>query len=263
MQAFAPTSLVVTAPLALVAHKDAPWRSVQDLAAGAKRAPDSDLRHRQPLPPLQRAHAAGGRFQADACPLPLCRPGSARRAGGAGRAARGQRGQRQQTHQGRRPPRARRTPMLPGVRSLARQGFAEFEALGWLALLGRAGTPDQNVRKMSESMSQDLIGTEICERIAVPGGDVVGGRPGAMPPFRQQRGPEVGPGDPLREGDGGLIAAFRAPGGEPRGAGRRAHPCCLPLDEGDGPAVAGVAWEPRVPAPLGTGRCRTAPGGPA
>ena len=65
--------------------------------------------------------------------------------------------------------------MLPGVRSLAQQGFAEFEALGWLALLGRAGTPDQNVRKMSESMSQDLIGTEICERIAVPGVDVVGG----------------------------------------------------------------------------------------
>ena len=41
MQAFAPVSLLATGPLALVAHQSAPWRTLPDLIAAAKRAPDT------------------------------------------------------------------------------------------------------------------------------------------------------------------------------------------------------------------------------
>ncbi|MBD0272798.1 MAG: tripartite tricarboxylate transporter substrate binding protein, partial [Acetobacteraceae bacterium] len=39
MQAFAPVSLVATAPLTLVAGQGAPWRTLEDLVAAAKRPP--------------------------------------------------------------------------------------------------------------------------------------------------------------------------------------------------------------------------------
>ena len=41
MQAFAPVSLLGTGPLALVAHKDTPWKTFADLVAAAKAAPDT------------------------------------------------------------------------------------------------------------------------------------------------------------------------------------------------------------------------------
>src|SRR3712207_1222029 len=41
MQAFAPTTLVATGPLVLVAHQSAPWQNIQDLMAAAKKAPDT------------------------------------------------------------------------------------------------------------------------------------------------------------------------------------------------------------------------------
>jgi tripartite-type tricarboxylate transporter receptor subunit TctC len=41
MQAFAPTTLIATGPLVMVAHQSAPWRGFQDVAAAAKQAPDT------------------------------------------------------------------------------------------------------------------------------------------------------------------------------------------------------------------------------
>lgn len=41
MQAFAPTTLVATGPLVLVAHQSAPWQNLQDIMAAAKKAPDT------------------------------------------------------------------------------------------------------------------------------------------------------------------------------------------------------------------------------
>jgi len=186
MQAFAPTSLIVTAPLAVVAHKDAPWRSIQDLVAAAKKAPDTigyatsgigsfghvstalmqqmgdfkltHVPYRGAGPALQDVLSG----QVSLLVTSVVNVSKHIKAGGLrplGVTALGE------------------TAMLPGVKSLAQQGFADFEALGWLALLGRAGTPEPIIRKMGDAMAQVLASSEIRDRIADLGGDVIAGGP--------------------------------------------------------------------------------------
>ena len=47
------------------------------------------------------------------------------------------------------------TRHVPGVKSFAQQGFAEFEAPTWWALLGRAGTPEPILRRMARGRAAD------------------------------------------------------------------------------------------------------------
>ena len=75
---------------------------------------------------------------------------------------------------------------MPGVKSFAQQGFAEFEAPTWWALLGRAGTPEPILRRMAKSVQQILPTPEIRDRIEEQGADVGGRRAGALPPLPQQ-----------------------------------------------------------------------------
>ena len=69
------------------------------------------------------------------------------------------------------------TRHVPGVKSFAQQGFAEFEAPTWWALLGRAGTPEPILRRMAESVQQILATPEIRTRIEEQGADVAAGGP--------------------------------------------------------------------------------------
>jgi tripartite-type tricarboxylate transporter receptor subunit TctC len=66
---------------------------------------------------------------------------------------------------------------VPGVKSFAQQGFAGFEAPTWWAMLGRAGTPEAIVRRMSEALSATLGDAEVRAKLEAQGADVVGSGP--------------------------------------------------------------------------------------
>ena len=184
MQAFAPVSLVATGPLVLVAHKDAPWKSFQDVIAAAKLAPDAisygtagvgTLSHvsmvlLQQLGEYKLTHVPyrGGGPLAKAAvsgevPLSL---GTAPSLG-------------QHIKAGTLLPLAvtseGESRHLPGVKSFSQQGFGGFEAPTWLALLGRAGTPEPVLRRMGEAVSQVLSVPEVRGKIEEQGVDVLAG----------------------------------------------------------------------------------------
>ena len=63
---------------------------------------------------------------------------------------------------------------LPGgVKSFAQQGFADFEAPTWWAVLGRAGTPPAILQKMQAALATTLSTPEVRNRIEEQGADVV------------------------------------------------------------------------------------------
>jgi tripartite-type tricarboxylate transporter receptor subunit TctC len=70
-----------------------------------------------------------------------------------------------------------RSRHVPGVQSFAQQGFEGFEAPTWWALLGRAGTPEPVLRRMSEAVSATLNAPEVRARIEEQGADVVAAGP--------------------------------------------------------------------------------------
>ena len=147
VDAFAPVSLVATGPLALVAHKDTPYRTFQEVVDAARRAPDT-------IGYATRASAASRMsrrrcwrsetgIKPDTCALSRGWPC---------RAGRG-RGQRAAVHvecRDHQPayPRRHAAPLgvttrgetrhVPGARSFAQQGAADFEAPTWWAFFGRA-----------------------------------------------------------------------------------------------------------------------------
>ena len=184
MQAFAPVSLVATGPLVLAAHKDAPWKTFGDVVAAAKAAPDTinygttgvgALSHvsmvlMQQLGGYKLSHVPyrGGGPLAQAAvsgevPLTMAtvpslgqhiKAGTLRPLG--------------VTTEG-------ESRHVPGIKSFAQQGFPGFEAPTWLALLGRAGTPEAVLRRMGEATSQALSVPEVRSRIEEQGVDVLAG----------------------------------------------------------------------------------------
>jgi tripartite-type tricarboxylate transporter receptor subunit TctC len=186
MQAFAPVALVATGPLAMVTHQSTPWKTFKDVVTAAKAAPDTisyatsgigGLAHvsttlLQQIGDFKLVHVpyrGGGPALQDALSgqVPLfmsnvviisqhIRAGTLRPLG--------------VTTMG-------ETRHVPGVKSFAQQGFAEFEAPTWWALLGRAGTPEPILRRMAESVQQILATPEIRTRIEEQGADVAAGGP--------------------------------------------------------------------------------------
>lgn len=186
MEAFAPVSLVATGPLALVAHKDTPYRSFQDLVNAAKAAPDTigyatsgvgGLAHVSTTLLASQAgirlthvpYRGGGPAVQDvvAGNVPLfmsnvviisqhIRSGTLRPLG--------------VTTQ-------EETRHVPGARSFAQQGFGGFEAPTWWAFLGRAGTPEPIMRKMHEALVRALTDPDVKARIEEQGCDVQASSP--------------------------------------------------------------------------------------
>jgi tripartite-type tricarboxylate transporter receptor subunit TctC len=191
MEAFVPVSLVATGPLALVAHKDTPYRSFQDVVDAAKRAPDTIGYATSGVGGLAHVSATllssevgiklthvpyrgGGPAVQDAVAgnVPLfmsnvviisqhVRSGTLRLLGVT---TRGQ------------------TRHVPGVRSFAQQGLGDFEAPTWWAFLGRTGTPEPILRRMQDALVRAVTDLDVKARIEEQGCDVqasspeVGGR---------------------------------------------------------------------------------------
>lgn len=186
MEAFAPVSLVATGPLALVAHKDTPYRTFQDVVDAAKRAPDTigyatsgvgGLAHVSTTLLTSQAgiklthvpYRGGGPAVQDAIAgnVPLfmsnvviisqhIRSGTLRPLGVTTRG--------ESRH-------------VPGVRSFAQQGFADFEAPTWWAFLGRAGTPEPILRRMHEALTRALNDPDVKAKIEEQGCDVQASSP--------------------------------------------------------------------------------------
>ena len=186
MQAFAPVSLLATGPLALVAGQGAPWKTMAELVAAAKRAPETinyatpgigTLSHvattlLQQLGDFKLTHVpyrGGGPAVTAALTgeVPLLvtsvPPANQHIRAGTFRAL-AVSTEAESRH-------------LPGVKSFAQQGFSGFEAPTWFAFLGRAGTPEPVLRRMSEALTAALGAPEVRARIEELGVDVVASGP--------------------------------------------------------------------------------------
>lgn len=71
----------------------------------------------------------------------------------------------------------KRSPVLPDVATIAEQGFPEFEAMSWYALMAPAGVRKDIIAKLSAECTRILKLAEIKERFAGLGAEAVGGSP--------------------------------------------------------------------------------------
>ena len=186
MEAFVPVCHVASGPLAMVAHQSTSFRNFQDVVEAAQRAPDTvnfatsgvgGLAHVSTTLLQQQGnfrvvhvpYRGGGPAVQDALAghVPLfmtnvvivsqhIRAGVLRPLGVTTRA--------ESRH-------------VPGTRSFAQQGFGDFEAPTWWALLGRAGTPEALVRQMNEAIVRVLNEPAVKQRIEEQGCDIVGSNP--------------------------------------------------------------------------------------
>jgi tripartite-type tricarboxylate transporter receptor subunit TctC len=192
LEAFAPISLVATGPLALVAHHSAPYQTFADLVAAAKLAPETIafatsgvgglahvattlLQQQGEFRLLHVPYRGGGPALQDAVAgqVPLfmsnvviisqhIRAGTLRPLG--------------VTTPG-------ETRHVPGTPSFAGLGYPGFAAPTWWAFLGRAGTPEPILRRISEALGQALADPLVRGRIEEQGADVVASDPAACGRF--------------------------------------------------------------------------------
>ena len=186
MEAFVPVCHVASGPLAMVAHHSTPYRNFQDVVDAAKRAPDTvnfatsgvgGLAHVATTLLQQQGgfrlvhvpYRGGGPAVQDAIAgfVPLfmtnvvivsqhIRAGLLRPLGVTTSV--------ESRH-------------VPGTRSFAQQGFANFEAPTWWAMLARSGTPAPLVRQMNEALVQVLNEPAVKNRIEEQGCDIVASTP--------------------------------------------------------------------------------------
>lgn len=193
-EAFVPVCLAASGPLVMVAHQSTPFRSFQEVVDAAKRAPETlnyassgvgGLAHVSTTLLQQQGgfklvhvpYRGGGPAVQDAVAghVPLfmtnvvivsqhIRAGTLRPLGVTTRAE---------------------TRHVPNARSFAQQGFGDFQAPTWWAMLGRAGTPEPLVRRMNEALVRVLNEPEVKTRIEDQGCDVVASTPEACGTFIQ------------------------------------------------------------------------------
>jgi tripartite-type tricarboxylate transporter receptor subunit TctC len=182
MEAFIPVCHAASGPLAMVAHHTTPYRTFQDVVDAAKRAPDTlnfatsgvgGLAHVSTTLLQQQGnfrlvhvpYRGGGPAVQDALAghVPLfmtnvvivsqhIRAGLLRPLGVTTRG--------ESRH-------------VPGTRSFAQQGFGDFEAPTWWAMIARTGTPAPLVRQMNEALVQVLNEPAVKTRIEEQGCDIV------------------------------------------------------------------------------------------
>jgi tripartite-type tricarboxylate transporter receptor subunit TctC len=191
-EAFVPVCLAASGPLVMVAHQSTPFRSFQDVVTAAKRDPDglnyatsgvgglahvatTLLQQRGDFKLVHVPYRGGGPAVQDAVAghVPLfmtnvvivsqhIRAGTLRPLGVTTQAE---------------------TRHVPNTRSFGQQGFGDFEAPTWWAMLGRAGTPEPLVRRMNEALVQVLREAEVKNRIEEQGCDIVASTPEACEAF--------------------------------------------------------------------------------
>jgi tripartite-type tricarboxylate transporter receptor subunit TctC len=186
LEAFAPVSLIATGPLAMVTHHTTSYRSFEDVVAAAKAAPDTvnyatsgvgGLAHvsttllqqeggfRMVHVPYKGAGPATQDAVAGHVPLFMTNlPAVAQHLKSGLLRPLGVTTRQESRH-------------VPGTKSFAEQGFGNFEAVTWWAMLGRAGTPAPIVERMHAALTQVLNEPAVKSKIEEQGADIVASGP--------------------------------------------------------------------------------------
>ncbi|MFC3125574.1 Bug family tripartite tricarboxylate transporter substrate binding protein [Pseudoroseomonas globiformis] len=186
MEAFTPVSLIATGPLAMVTHHTTSYRSFADVIAAAKAAPDTvnyatsgvgGLAHvsttllqqqggfRMVHVPYRGAGPATQDAVAGHVPLFMTNlPAVAQHLKSGLLRPLGVTTRGESRH-------------VPGTPAFAQQGFGDFEALTWWAMLGRAGTPAPITARMHAALAQVLSEPAVRSKVEEQGADVVASTP--------------------------------------------------------------------------------------
>ncbi|MDP3204878.1 MAG: tripartite tricarboxylate transporter substrate binding protein [Hydrogenophaga sp.] len=73
--------------------------------------------------------------------------------------------------------------LVPGVKTVAEQGFSDFEVVAWNALYAPKGTPQDIVTKLNASLNKVLAKPETRQRLLDLGFDPAGGTPARLAAF--------------------------------------------------------------------------------
>lgn len=76
-----------------------------------------------------------------------------------------------------------RSPLFPHVPTLQESGLPKFEMSQWFALMGPANLPKEVVDRLNTEVNAVLKQTEVVEKIASQGGDIIGGTPAQFASF--------------------------------------------------------------------------------
>ncbi len=78
---------------------------------------------------------------------------------------------------------ATRSPLAPGIPTVAEQGFPQLDATAWIGLLVPAGTPAGVVEKLAAESQRILRQPEVRDSLTTLGFDVIGSTPGEFARF--------------------------------------------------------------------------------
>ena len=78
---------------------------------------------------------------------------------------------------------ANRSPLVPGVPTIAEQGLPGFEMVHWFAVFGPGGLPREITRKLNTEIIAILSSPEVKEQINAQGGDVIASGPDEFAAF--------------------------------------------------------------------------------
>lgn len=70
-----------------------------------------------------------------------------------------------------------RSPLVPGIPTMAEQGFAEVEVLNWQGIVGPKGLPTELIRQLNAVGNKALQDADLREKILGQGNEVGGGTP--------------------------------------------------------------------------------------
>lgn len=76
-----------------------------------------------------------------------------------------------------------RTSLLPGVPTLAEQGYPDYDVSAWLALVAPRGTPQAAIDAMQKAFAAALATQSVRDRMKVLGADPVPGTPAELAAF--------------------------------------------------------------------------------
>ena len=70
-----------------------------------------------------------------------------------------------------------RDPQMPDLPTVAESGFPGFEAIQWVGLLTRAGTPPEIVARLNGEVNRAIRDTDVIAKLAAQGAVPAGGTP--------------------------------------------------------------------------------------
>jgi tripartite-type tricarboxylate transporter receptor subunit TctC len=78
---------------------------------------------------------------------------------------------------------AKRSPVMPEVKTMAEGGLSQIDVNVWLGLFAPAGTPEPIVKRLNEAVNKVLKDTEVVGKITSAGVSMGGGSPGEFAAF--------------------------------------------------------------------------------